>query len=340
MPPENTENKIGGTTPAQPIAPHKIVFNAPPQPTVTQSPDMTASSHAADTTKTPSFRSYNYDIQSTVKDKGASLAQIVMAEARKQETTHQTIADVKEQEESSSIIKITLITIGIIAILGGGAVLAYTLLKTKPVEKVITDVSFDQLIKTEKIVALELPDLYKSTALRKIRDELITNVPINSLVDLQLQQVNDTEKNPVSVKTFLDIFESRIPESLDISLRPEYALGIHGLVDNSPYIILITNDYDNAYVGMLEWEKTMLGDIGNIFFEPNNLAKATSTDDISKIGFQDKVLFNKDTRVVYDKDGKTAFLWSIVNRNIIIITTNGDTLQEIVKRMTISNITR
>ena len=83
MPPENTENKIGGTTPAQPIAPHKIVFNAPPQPTVTQSPDMTASSHAADTTKTPSFRSYNYDIQSTVKDKGASLAQIVMAEARK-----------------------------------------------------------------------------------------------------------------------------------------------------------------------------------------------------------------------------------------------------------------
>lgn len=326
MPPENNKRKI--------------VFNAPPQPTITQSPDMTASSHATDTKKAPSFRSYNYDIQSTVKDKGASLAQIVMAEARKQEQTKQTPLDIAEQNQSSSIVKITLIAIGIIAIIGGAAVLAFTLIKTKPVETIPTSITFTQLIKTEKIVPIELADTYKLTALQKIKDALLANIPLNTLVDLQLQLANDSTKTPVSLKQFLDIFESRVPDSLAVSLRPEYAFGIHSFSKNTPYIVFIANDYDSAYAGMLDWEKTMLGDIGNIFFDPNDLAKATSTDAVSNINFKDVVLKNKDSRVIYNKDGEIAFLWSIVNRNIIVITSGPDTLEEIIKRMTTSNIVR
>lgn len=338
MPPENPKEENKKSETPQPVAPHKIVFNAPPHPTVTQSPDISASSHVTDTKKAPSFRSYNYDIQSTVKDKGASLAQIVMAEARKQEQMKQTPLDIAEENQSSSVIKFTLIAIGIVAILGGGALLAYTLLKTKPVEVIPTNLVFNQLIKTEKITPIELPDRYKISLQRLVKDATLANIPISTLVDLQLSDSGSNSQ--LTSKDLLEIFEANVPESLAISLRPEYALGIHSFEKNSPYIVLITNDYESAYTGMLDWEKTMLVDLGGIFFEPENLAKSTSTDTIDNINFKDKVIKNKDTRVIYDKDGKTAFLWSIINRNIIVITTNADTLEEIIKRMTTSNIVR
>jgi hypothetical protein len=77
-------------------------------------------------------------------------------------------------------------------------------------------------------------------------------------------------------------------------------------------------------------------------------AKSTTDNSISigeKSGdwnnlFEDEVVKNKDIRVLKDSTNTTVLLYSFINKETLIITTNEQTFNEVYDRLTISSFKR
>lgn len=134
------------------------------------------------------------------------------------------------------------------------------------------------------------------------------------------------------------------PSALARSVNNTYMLGIHGSADKQPFLILKPTFYENAFAGMLDWEMYMAEDLapffttgienGFIIFEnAENSAPRRSW-------FEDKVIENHDTRVLYNKRGEIALLYSFLDRETLIITTNTNTFLEIIHRLEAKRLSR
>ena len=76
---------------------------------------------------------------------------------------------------------------------------------------------------------------------------------------------------------------------------------------------------------MLESEKYIKEDLSQLFAEKNTKTTltqiATTTSEIKTFMFNDLVLKNKDTRILKNKEGEMTLMYSFVDKNTIIITT-------------------
>ena len=116
--------------------------------------------------------------------------------------------------------------------------------------------------------------------------------------------------------------------------------GVHSFDGNHPFLVLKTGFYENAFAGMLEWERYMKDDLAPLFGPaktkiPSGQIVADTVQE-PELVFVDSVIKNKDTRILRGKNGKTELLYSFVDKNTIIITTNEHTLEEVFVRHTTS----
>jgi hypothetical protein len=180
----------------------------------------------------------------------------------------------------------------------------------------------------------------------------------------------------LSTDEFWVILEAREPDALARSLDQKFLLGVHKTKTSvEPFITLKTNDYEISYAKMLEWEWVLVSDIQDIFYknlgssqafldyeENNNLqvqdfividassstttvtdSTQNSTTTLSKYearNFKDLILANKDTRSILDTAGKILFFYSFVDRKNLIMTTNGETLNLLIGRLTSTQLIR
>jgi hypothetical protein len=115
------------------------------------------------------------------------------------------------------------------------------------------------------------------------------------------------------------------------------------------FLILETDSYERAFAAMLAWENTMRTDLLPLFTrvprtripEESTASSTTATSSLQLIrnGFLDKIVENRDTRVILNTTNDILLLWTFLNRNIIVITTNEYTLKEIISRYSTSAVT-
>ncbi len=153
-----------------------------------------------------------------------------------------------------------------------------------------------------------------------------------------------------------------MPDALLRSVDPNlYLLGIHSFDGNQPFLILKADSYEGAYAGMLAWERDMRADLSPLFVRtppvliqntppPPPVATSTATSTATttpapvvdappvRTGFVDRIVENHDARVIQNADGQILLLWTFVNRNVLVVTTNEATLREIISRLQSSPI--
>ena len=120
-------------------------------------------------------------------------------------------------------------------------------------------------------------------------------------------------------------------------------LGLHSFDENQAFVLLQVDSYETAYAAMLSWESNMQSDLLPFFTRtpsPNvqNTTTATSSTPTPAMptDFVDKTLENHDTRTLYDAEGNIKLLWTFLDRNLILITTNQYTLREVVARLNVT----
>lgn len=93
-------------------------------------------------------------------------------------------------------------------------------------------------------------------------------------------------------------------------------------------LLMKLDSYDNAYAGMLDWEKNMAEDILALFHSGDD-PLGTSAD----ATWTDVTLKNKDARALKNLDGKTMLIYSFYNQNLLIITGSEDALKTIITEL-------
>jgi hypothetical protein len=92
---------------------------------------------------------------------------------------------------------------------------------------------------------------------------------------------------------------------------------------------------------MLAWEHTMYQDLTPLFARTprpriNDEEAATTTPPVQVLQttFSDRVVENRDSRIVQNEAGDILLLWTFLDRSTIAITTNEHTLRELITRFT------
>ncbi|PJE74518.1 MAG: hypothetical protein COV01_00595 [Candidatus Taylorbacteria bacterium CG10_big_fil_rev_8_21_14_0_10_41_48] len=267
------------------------------------------------------LRTFRMDAEEAVRDQHVSKAGIAIAEQKKKDSNPIEYVN----EHSSNIPLIISIFIFVLILLLGS--FGYFYVKTQSsVKPPITTNGIHSIISPDKI--LILPAVTNSDSLTRI-SETAKDISgtVGSITFIALSDFGTTTKQIPITSVLRNTF---VPERLVRSLTSEYMFGIHIFDGTAPFIILKTSFFQNAYPGMLEWEKDMRnGLLPIIQIGRPDVTSINTNNDI----FTDKVISNKDVRELDDTNGVPIILYTFVDKNTILITTNEKSLKELLNKL-------
>lgn len=270
-----------------------------------------------------SLRTYQGDVDEIISSNKVSATTIAVAEQERKQRTGFTF---ESQGENAARNKT-------LALLGGG-LLMLGVITVSVVYYVGSreQVVIDQKTKALIVFSAEKPLLVASST----RNQLISAIykekqsfssKVNSVLYVN---TTNSDGSTAGIESVLGLIAPRMPASLVRALDTKYMFGIYSFDTNEPFIILTTNDFAESYAGMLKWESNIISDIGEIWGIP------VATPAI----FEDEALQNKDLRIVKDVNRNTIFLYSFIDKNTLVITSNEKIFTAITGKYLINKMAR
>lgn len=279
----------------------------------------------------PIIRTYEDDAAVALKDKGASIISVAVAE---QEKNQERLARQQEERKQAQRRKIFTI-LSLILILGGVSVLGYIYLypilsRQKPIEEIRAQAH----IFTEHIQELNITNL--SSALIKQEISAFNKKPLSEgITQLRLLHTaqDNTSSSDYESYSFFETISERVPRAMMRSFDPLFTLAFSKQKDAqiSPILIMNVDSFDIAYAGMLRWEESMVSDLAFLFPVRTEQHSASTTQQIPV--FYDLIVDNKDTRAIESSNGNIRIIYSFPDRQTLIITSDTNTLREVFKRL-------
>ncbi len=302
------------------------------------------------------LRTYERDIAETIRNKNESVMSINLAASAKKNV------DIKEgraeavQKTDQVAQKSLVFLISLILIFAGVgiSIFVYFFYAKEDAPTVIVS---NGIISVDAKQELDVTGKDDATILTDIAHAFETPAQINGLTSFEIFEKVAAKKN-ISAERIIAIIAPKAPSSFGRSLDLEYIFGFHKSETVEPFLFLKVDSYDNAFAGMLRWEADMANDLGKIFIKepapvsmqaPAIVSDASSTPNMStttiiiptiNAKFEDKIVRNKDTRVLKDSTGKIVLLYSFLDQKNLVITTNEKTFQEILSRFFSSQVVR
>jgi len=268
------------------------------------------------------IRTYRGDVTEMMKGQKTSLAQIIIAEQKEKTKDFLETSPSSSKNKVFKTLSMALIILGFSIIAGG----VYYFMQNK-------DSTQDG--QKEKVGSIIFAELYKEMNLTNLTGQKIINAIANEIMVLDIrldyiEYIYPTEstdsdiKVSASAQTFFNKIDAKMPGTLTRSLEKEFMFGIHSFNENQPFVILKTNFPENAFAGMLEWEKNMARGLFPLF---------AVTANIYEKKFEDIIIKNRDIRVLFNENREITLLYTFFGKNTIIITTDKDTLDEVITRI-------
>jgi len=267
------------------------------------------------------LRTFRMDAEEAVRDQHVSKAGIAIAEQKKKDSNP---IDYVDEHSSNTPLIISIFLFVLVLLLGG---LGYFYIKTQSsVDPTVTTNGIQSIISPDKV--LILPAVTNSDSLARI-SEAAKDISgtVGSITFIALSDFGTTTKQ-IPITSVLR--NTSVPEKLARSLTNEYMFGIHIFDGTAPFIVLKTSFFQNAYPGMLEWEKDMRNGLLPIIQVGRPDIKSINTN--SDI-FTDRVISNKDVRELDDTNGVPIILYTFVDKDTILITTNEKSLKELLDKL-------
>jgi len=278
------------------------------------------------------LRTLDRDLSSVMRNNNTSKTDIALQERKKREAQGGLAQPIytkqKKPRRGGLIVRISVVFL--LLIVGSGSVWISWIYYTQSKEAHVTD---GPTIQTQALFFVEnekqITDVnIKGNSLGIViadnipKDETITHVFITTS--------GETVERLITTRQLFEKIKTQIPVPFLRSLQDTFMLGIYGAPQPSPFIILQSDTFGNAFNGMLSWEETLPYDIESFFG-----TLALSGLNYTSLGtpFVDTILDNTDVRVVQDAQGNTILLYGIVNGNRIIITTTEEAYKEIRARL-------
>lgn len=316
------------------------------------------------------LQTYKGDIESLVGEKQVSVVSIAAAEAERRGAEPLNPEQKSPGEEAGTSWVRQAAIIGASVVLVGSAlgVGAYIYIRMQPVplaqQQPAPFAAVDETSTVEMRPGMTRAELMQTLVTAK-NDTTLSLGLVGRLLVAKPGPANDGTMTEVGAPEFLQTLAPSIPAELVRTLEPRMLLGIHSFDENQAFVLLKTDSYDVAYRGMLAWEATMRGDLSPLFVRtppvrprtvpppsaPTASSSATSTASTTPAvpepvlpatffagNFIDQIVENHDARVVLNQDGDVLLLWTFLDRSTIVVTTNPQTLRELISRVSQASI--
>lgn len=278
------------------------------------------------------LQTYERDIAEAIRSNNESVASINLAKQKRLQES-ETVAEKTEKIGRKSLtllISLVLIVSGVSV-----AVLIYYFVSNRPPPIALVAPS---LIAVNEKRVLDIADLSADNALNKIMEAMKNPGKEPGLVQIELTEGPTENKQTVSAQRFFELFAIGAPPTLGRAFGGQWVFGFQN-VDNAsaPFIFASINSFDNAFDGMLRWEKVAAENLGPILIKPETKIADNTT---GGSGFEDLIIRSKDTRVLKDNLGNIIILYSFLDTKNLVITTNEKTFQELLNRFFSSRTVR
>lgn len=156
-------------------------------------------------------------------------------------------------------------------------------------------------------------------------------LPLNAISALQLTTLSETgDVVEITTQEWFDHAQTQAPSALVRAFSPKFMLGIHSLEGVEPFLVFKTAFYENAFAGMLAWEKTMSRDLSPLF---GTTILSDSGPATSGSPFYDRLINNIDVRILVDLKSEIRLIYGFIDRQTVVISNNRDTFLEVVNRL-------
>ena len=223
---------------------------------------------------------------------------------------------------------ITLITAGVLVIGGIGVGAFYLLRDTKPATPVLK-------AKPKQTAGIEFgTGAKRAGALSSIRKAIqALSIPQNELRPIPLRRGGTA----LTTGELFAVLEANAPPELERALGSSPTFGLYGFKGGQPFLLFGVTSYDRAFAGMLSWEQTLLSDIGPLFGVSSrdilkNIGSTTKEAAGDVITIKDAIIRNKDARAAFDPQGEIVFLYSFIDKQTLVFTTDEDTLKALIAK--------
>lgn len=269
------------------------------------------------------IRTYSADIAEIMRREKGSIIKIALAEQARQK-------DVKESKDPTSTRNIIVALIGVAFIVAGIMIFIYAFsqresdVAVSPLQSITPGIIY-----TENQTQTDITNITRGSLFGIIKSSAAANfAENNTMVNIFLT----SKQNPrfqVSAMAFFDKLDIEIPETLRNSITGEFMLGSYKTDDNGKlFLILKVKEYTQSFNAMKDWEVSMVNDLVRLF----QIDPSAYTGNIFLAPFRDRVLFNKEMRAVYDEDGRLVLLYTYIDRNTVVVTTDQSIVSEIINR--------
>lgn len=300
------------------------------------------------------IHTFQGDIASAIKNDNLSMIKVALAEKKRQEKQRLPL----EIDSSNPIKKpIILAAIGIFFILALAFFTFFFMFSNEVQVPGTNQIIVQPLIYTEKKTLIDLDQKDGDDTIRILKRELDEPLDLGQINHLVLTTGVGTGTKNLETDELFTKLETNAPDSLLRSLGKNFLFGIYSFSPNDFFVLIPITSYDSAFAGMLQWEPDMEHDIGTIVITEKKLAPITDVESetgetpsstqktsnqsfFSKRVWVDKVIDNKDTRVLINSNGSIAMLYTFLDKDNLLIASSDKALKEISFRLTAGKIVR
>jgi len=299
------------------------------------------------------LETFQHDIESVVQHDNVSVLTIATAEAERRSDAGEVEPEVKKEKTRSMVLTIAMIMGGFIFLVAASGALAYLVTRTSSVPITTTATPQTPFISVDAVKEITItPDESRDTVMANLdAARQATSLSLGLMSQLLVSESSTTPTGtvtePLLAQDFFTFIAPNIPATLARSFE-SYLLGVHVYNGNQAFAIMHVYSYEDAYAGMLSWEPYLQKDLSPLFnYTPSPripeegiaTTSTSTTDQFIQTGFVDKIVENHDARVLENENGDIYLLWTFLDRNTLVITTNDATLREIISRLKDAPIT-
>ena len=270
------------------------------------------------------IRTYEGDIAEALARKNTSVAKITIAENKK-ETGEERITNAPQKKKGNNFIMLIL---SLVFISAGIGIVYYLYLQSPLALPPVSEnpIKISNIINADIQKNISVDNLSTNEIINKINTTLIKeNTNPNSITELLITKNVENVKTNINGNEFIALLDTEAPDIFTRSIDKSWMLGINNdNSQNTPFIILTSDFFQNTYAGMLQWEKTMPSELSFLL---------NYNEKIINGRFYDRTVLNRDVREFINENAELLLLYSFINKDTLIITTSETTLKILIEKI-------
>ncbi len=275
-------------------------------------------------------RTYASDIAEMMKKEKGSIIKIALAEQQRRE-------EFKKANNPVATKNIIVIFLGIALIVSGIMIFVYSVMsRAKSPDVINLSQNLPALLFSENQSHIDMTELNRRELLNAINTQVNNKtLGAGTINNLFISYRFGQTQSQVPVTMFMQKLGINIPDSFFQNLEDSFMLGVFNQEQtNELFLILKVKDFNEAFLSMREWEASMLSEFVNFF----NIDTSSYGRVIFSKDFETVTLFNKESRILKDSSGLILLSYTFLDPKTILVTTKGDSLDEILKRINLQTL--